>query len=76
MRSGQQLVANPLGIVISTAYPTLKNPMTEEVQIAEDKISNTDDYRLQLLNNEANAQMSSYNLKRKLLKTSYYTDKV
>lgn len=27
-----------------------------------------DDYRLQLLNNEANAQMSSYNLKRKIVK--------
>ena len=44
MRSGQQLVANPLGIVISTAYPTLENPMTEEVQIAEDKISKEDLY--------------------------------
>lgn len=44
MRSGQQFIVNPLGIVISTAYPTLDNPMTEEVGIAEDKIQDGDKY--------------------------------
>lgn len=38
MQSGQSLVENPLGIIISTAYDSLENPMTEEVQKAEDKI--------------------------------------
>lgn len=32
MRSGQLLIKNKLGFVISTKYPTIKNPFEEEVQ--------------------------------------------
>ena len=39
MRSGQILIPNKLGIIISTAYTTLSNPMTEEIEKAEDKIN-------------------------------------
>lgn len=38
MESGQITVPNSLGIIISTAYTTLENPMTQEVQRAEDKV--------------------------------------
>lgn len=39
MRSGQILIPNKLGIIISTAYTTLSNPMTQEIEKAEDKIN-------------------------------------
>ena len=32
MRSGQLLIKNKLGFVISTKYPTIKNPFEEEIQ--------------------------------------------
>lgn len=38
MESGQTTIPNSLGIIISTAYNTLENPMTQEVQRAEDKV--------------------------------------
>ena len=38
MQSGQNLVSNPLGIIISTAYDSLHNPMTAEIERAKDKI--------------------------------------
>lgn len=39
MESGQTTVVNPLGIIISTAYNTLENPMTQEVQRSVDKVA-------------------------------------
>lgn len=36
MASGQMNITNKTGILISTAYPTLNNPMTEEVKYAEE----------------------------------------
>ncbi len=39
MQKGQLTVPNKLGIIISTAYPTLHNPMVSEVIRAKDKIS-------------------------------------
>lgn len=44
MRSSQAQVKNPLGIIISTAYPSLDNPMTEEVKKAETKTMDSDTY--------------------------------
>jgi len=44
MRSSQTQVANPLGIIISTAYDSLENPMTEEVAKAEEKTMPGDKY--------------------------------
>lgn len=38
MESGQTTIPNSLGIIISTAYTTLENPMTQEVQRSEDKV--------------------------------------
>lgn len=38
MASGQTTIPNSLGIIISTAYNTLENPMTSEVQKAKDKL--------------------------------------
>lgn len=35
MRSGQLLVLNPLGFLISTKYPTFDNPMEDEVNYAK-----------------------------------------
>lgn len=35
MRSGQLLVQNPLGFLISTKYPTFDNPMEDEVNYAK-----------------------------------------
>lgn len=44
MQSSQLLVKNPMGILISTAYPTLHNPMSEEVEAADNVIlGKTDD---------------------------------
>ncbi|UPI30865.1 hypothetical protein DEDGFLLK_00119 [Lactiplantibacillus phage Gut-P1] len=44
MKSGQTLVDNPLGIIISTAYDSLDNPMTQEIQRATDKIKDGELY--------------------------------
>ncbi len=41
MRSGQLLVINKLGFIISTKYPTVDNPMETEVSYAKKVLDNT-----------------------------------
>ena len=41
MRSGQLLVVNKLGFIISTKYPTVDNPMETEVSYAKKVLDNT-----------------------------------
>ena len=41
MRSGQLLVVNKLGFIISTKYPTIDNPMETEVNYAKKVLDNT-----------------------------------
>lgn len=41
MRSGQLLVMNKLGFIISTKYPTVDNPMETEVSYAKKVLDNT-----------------------------------
>lgn len=41
MRSGQLLVINKLGFIISTKYPTIDNPMETEVSYAKKVLDNT-----------------------------------
>jgi len=35
MQSGQMMVANPLGFIISTKYPTSQNPFEDEVELSK-----------------------------------------
>lgn len=43
MRSGQLLIKNKLGFVISTKYPTVKNPFEEEVQYNKEVLDGVHD---------------------------------
>lgn len=42
MRSGQLMVINKLGVVISTKYPTINNPMEDEVNYAKRVLDNVE----------------------------------